>query len=399
MLYLSLLSTLSLLTTVNGHSSIWHPSMYGFNVTKAPDGRDNRPVAPLRDLDFNQWWMHGHMDAPPNKGDVFQLPAGQTVTTEIACTKGATSYWESGEGGDVRDGNNVCPESPMAAFHTNGISGLGGCGLAIAYKNDVHAVKPEDFAIFSHICVLDWNLRRTIQSLKNYLNVLEENVFVLSSGFTEKTQEEKKVLYMNPFDCAVANATSTVPIPPPQVPRYCPVDKTNCTVGAKQPFYWLQNEGNNIFTDSFDPPTYTDDYGFKQGAQNDLWDSLAKTTSTASVPIIKATSENTTGTASGSRVAGASLEAPSDLSFPDIVDPVGSNDPNTTISSLNNTASASSDNSLVHSTSPVQHLLAGSSRKIRGCNAHQVSGPGKQKRSYVIRKRATSNVKNAWYWW
>ncbi|ELU44209.1 hypothetical protein AG1IA_01761 [Rhizoctonia solani AG-1 IA] len=356
--------------------AIWHPSMYGFNVTKAPDGRDNRPVAPLRDLDFNQWWMHGHMDAPPNKGDVFQLPAGQTVTTEIACTKGATSYWESGEGGDVRDGNNVCPESPMAAFHTNGISGLGGCGLAIAYKNDVHAVKPEDFAIFSvnYRCV--WN-RFTKFDVPEKLPECPGGKCICSFFWIHREDSGGEEMYMNPFDCAVANATSTVPIPPPQVPRYCPVDKTNCTVGAKQPFYWLQNEG----------------------AQNDLWDSLAKTTSTASVPIIKATSENTTGTASGSRVAGASKEAPSDLSFPDIVDPVGSNDPNTTISSLNNTTSASSDNNSVHSTSPVQHLLAGSSRKIRGCNAHQVSGPGKQKRSYVIRKRATNNVKNAWYWW
>lgn len=60
------------------------------------------------------------MENPPNQGDVFALPAGQTVTTEIACTKAATSFFASGQGGDIRDGNSVCPDSPMAAFHTNG---------------------------------------------------------------------------------------------------------------------------------------------------------------------------------------------------------------------------------------------------------------------------------------
>ncbi|CAE6340628.1 unnamed protein product [Rhizoctonia solani] len=379
MLSLSLLLVLPWLATVNGHSALWHPSMYGFNVTKAPDGRDNRPVAPLRDLDFNQWWMHGHMDAPPNKGDVFQLPAGQTVTTEIACTKAATSYWESAEGGDVRDGNNVCPESPMAAFHTNGISGLGGCGLAIAYKDDVRAVKPEDFAIFSvnHRCV--WN-RFTKFEVPEKLPECPGGKCICSFFWIHREDSGGEEMYMNPFDCAVTNATSSVPIPPPQVPRYCPVDKTNCTVGAKQPFYWLQNEGNNIFTDSFDPPTYTDDYGFKQGAQNDLWDSSAET-----IP----------STGSGSRVAAASNDASLGPDFPDVVDLVGPSNSNTTVSSLNDTASASS----THPTSPMQHLLAGSSRRIRGCNAHQVSGPGKQKRSYVIRKRATMDKSNGWRWW
>jgi hypothetical protein len=172
------------------------------------------------------------MDNPPNKGDVFELPAGKTVTTEIACTKAATSFFASGQGGDGRDGNIVCPNSPMAAFHTNGesvlqtqtltrpllmrvyltgISGLGGCGLAIAYKNDVHAVKPEDFSIFSvnHQCV--WNRftdfdgacflsqsrppTHTIfeQFPRNYPSAQVANVSARSSGFTRRTQEEKRV--------------------------------------------------------------------------------------------------------------------------------------------------------------------------------------------------------------
>ncbi|CAE6384342.1 unnamed protein product [Rhizoctonia solani] len=387
------------LATASGHSALWHPSIYGFNVTKAPDGRDNRPVAPLRDLDFNAWWMHGHMGAPPNKGDVFQLPAGQTITTEIACTKAATSYWESGDGGDIRDGNNVCPGSPMAQFHTNGIGGLGGCGLAIAYKNDVRAVKPEDFAIFSvnHRCV--WN-RFTEFEVPAKLPECPGGKCICSFFWIHREDSGGEEMYMNPFDCAVANATSALPIPPAQVPRYCPVDKGNCTVGAKQPFYWLQKEGNNIFNDSLDPPTYTEDYGFKQGAQNDMWDSAAGTTSIVSSASIISTSQAAPSETSGSRVAAVSSDdASSEPKFPDVVDLVGPNDSNTTIPSSRDTENTSSSANKAHSTSPVQHLLAGSLRKIRGCNAHQVSGRGKQKRNYVIRKRAAKGEQSGWTWW
>jgi hypothetical protein len=81
------------------------------------------------------------------------------------------------------------------------------------------------------------------------------------------------------------------------------------------------------------------------------------------------------------------------------VDLVGSSNSSATISSLNDTASTLPDVSPAHPTSPVQHLLSGSSRKIRGCNAHQVSGQGKQKRNYVIRKRATKSEQNGWRWW
>ncbi|CAE6414618.1 unnamed protein product [Rhizoctonia solani] len=374
------------LAMVSGHSALWHPSMYGFNVTKAPDGRDNRPVAPLRDLDFNSWWMHGFMDAPPNKGDVFQLPVGQTITTEIACTKAATSYWESGEGGDVRDGNNVCPESPMATFHTNGIGGLGGCALAIAYKDDVRAVKPEDFAIFSvnHRCV--WN-RFTEFEVPAKLPECPGGKCICSFFWLHREDSGGEEMYMNPFDCAVTNATATVPIPPPQVPRYCPVDKKNCTVGAKQPFYWLQKEGNNIFNDSFDPPTYTEDYDFKQGAQNDLWDSVAGTTT-----------ESIASATPGSRVAAVN-GASSEPNFPDVVDLAGSSNSSTTTSTLNEVENTPSDPTKAHPTSPVQHLLSGSSRKIRGCNARQVSGQEKRKRNYVIRKRTTKSGQSGWNWW
>jgi hypothetical protein len=116
----SLFSLLSLvlIRQVNAHASFIHPSMYGFNVTGDTFPYDNRPVAPLADYTFEQWWFHGHLDFEPNPGDFFQLPAGKPATAEIACDKGATSFFTSSPGGDVRQGDNPCPNSPLAAIHS-----------------------------------------------------------------------------------------------------------------------------------------------------------------------------------------------------------------------------------------------------------------------------------------
>lgn len=83
----ALLAAPLLFSSVSAHIALWHPSMFGFNVS-SQQGYDNRPVVPLQNLKFDQWWYHNHLDYPPHAGDVFDLPAGQTVTTELACDKG-----------------------------------------------------------------------------------------------------------------------------------------------------------------------------------------------------------------------------------------------------------------------------------------------------------------------
>lgn len=140
-------SCFPLLTRV--YPAIWHPSMYGFNVTANTFPYDNRPVVPLYNLTFAEWWFHGHLGYPPNPGDFFELPAGQAATAEIACTKSATSYFASSDGGNITDGNNPCPGSPLSAIHTTGIDDVKGCALAIAYESNVNNIQPEDFTIFS----------------------------------------------------------------------------------------------------------------------------------------------------------------------------------------------------------------------------------------------------------
>ena len=134
--------------------------MWGFNVTQQTFSYDNRPVVPIKNMNFTEWWFHNHLAYPPNVGDIFELPAGQPATAEIACNKGATSFFASADGGDIRNASNpndVCPGSPSTEYHTNGIADLEGCSLAIAYKNDSAAVQPEDFTVFSVNQTCVWN--------------------------------------------------------------------------------------------------------------------------------------------------------------------------------------------------------------------------------------------------
>lgn len=118
---------------------------------------------------------------------------------------------------------------------------------------------------------------------------------------------------MIPFQCNIANATGTVPVAKGNPARRCgedpylnrPANPANCTVGARTPIYWFQFEGNNVcrlfcqricavlitfalnpndsltsldfqfFEDATTPPLYTDLYGWQDGAQTDIFRSVA----------------------------------------------------------------------------------------------------------------------------
>ncbi|KAH7904207.1 hypothetical protein BJ138DRAFT_950191 [Hygrophoropsis aurantiaca] len=270
---------LSLSRSVAGHASLWHPSMWGFNVTQQTFPYDNRPVAPLMAMNFSQWWFHGHLAYPPHPTDIFALPAGQRATAEIACNKGATSYFASSEGGDVRAGNDVCPGSPTSEYHTTGLSDVKGCGLAIAYKSDVASVQPADFTVFSVNQTCVWT-RFTEFAVPARMPPCPDGKCTCAFFWIHSQDSGGEQNYMNGFQCNITGATSTVALAKPQVPRRCGADPANkkpaavpgnCTYGAKQPFYWFQLEQNNMFEGTYAPPFYTDLYNFKDGAQDDIF--------------------------------------------------------------------------------------------------------------------------------
>nr|GAT52486.1 predicted protein [Mycena chlorophos] len=292
------------LRLVAGHASIWHPSMYGFNVTQQTFPYDNRPVSPLINMTFDQWWFHGHLGYPPNDGDIFELPAGQPATTEIACNKGATTFFASSEGGDIRvadDPNAVCPNSPTSAFHTNGFDDLTGCALAIAYKSNVSEIQPEDFTVFSVNQTCVWT-RFTDFQVPARMPACPEGGCHCAFFWIHSPDSGGEQNYMNGFRCNVTNVTSEVPLAAAQVPRRCGADSAhdkwhaapgNCTYGAKQPLYWFQAEQNNMFEDTYSPPIYTDMYAFKDGAQDDIFQDsyifLPDPSPTAPLPVLNTT--------------------------------------------------------------------------------------------------------------
>ncbi|KAI0366278.1 hypothetical protein BV20DRAFT_657963 [Pilatotrama ljubarskyi] len=268
------------LPLTSAHIAIWHPSMYGFNVTEQTFPYDNRPVVPLQDMTFQEWWFHNHLDYPPNPGDVFELPAGKPATAELACNKGATSYFASSEGGDIRNGNDPCPGSPPAEYHTTGLDDVKGCALAIAYEPDVRKIKPEDFVVFSVNQTCVWN-RFTDFHVPARMPAGPEGGCHCAWFWIHSPDSGSEQIYMNGFKCDVTGATSNVPLAKPKVARRCGADPEhgkpdpvpgNCTYGAKQPLYWLQKEGNNEFEDYYAPPFYNDLYNFYDGAQDDIFE-------------------------------------------------------------------------------------------------------------------------------
>lgn len=314
----SLFSTtlsLHLLPSALAHVAFFHPSMYGFNVTDKTFDYDNRPVVPIKEMTFNQWWFHGHLDHPPNDGDIFELPAGQAATAELACHRGATSYHAGADGGDIRDPNepnNPCPDSPTDAFHTTGLDDVKGCALAIAYKSDVGDVVPEDFVIFSVNQTCVWN-RFTDFQVPERMPPCPEGGCTCAWFWTHSINSGGQENYMNGFKCNITGSTSPTPLAKPKVARRCGKDPQNdkiedfpgnCTYGAKAPFYWFNKERNNMFEGFYSPPHYNDLYNFRDGPQDDIFEdsylSLPIPSPDAPLPVLASPSTSRTGTNSSS---------------------------------------------------------------------------------------------------
>lgn len=77
---------------------------------------------------------------------------------------------------------------------------------------------------------------------------------------------------MTGFECKIDGASGTASIGKPLPPKYCP-SGSGCVSGPKQPMYWANDRSNIQYSgEYFQKPSYNAKWGFKNGAQDDIFD-------------------------------------------------------------------------------------------------------------------------------
>jgi len=221
---------------------------------------------PLHNLEFKDWWFHGAIDEPPADGEFLEIPSGGTINVELANNKHSTTF-------------SSFPQDPdplKTTFNThlgvpNQLGEIKGSAIAIAYKSDVHDIKPEEFVVISTNQSSPYYVH-TSYSFPAGLPECPEGGCHCMWGWIHSPVGGGEEMYFTGYRCKVTNFKADAkPLAKPQVARKCPYDRNNCTIGAKQPHYWLQKEGNNNFQDWNDPPYYNWEYRVFVGLQEDIW--------------------------------------------------------------------------------------------------------------------------------
>ncbi|TXT10245.1 uncharacterized protein COLE_04179 [Cutaneotrichosporon oleaginosum] len=236
---------------------------------------------PLDRMAFKDWWFHGYMNDPPADGEFMELPAGGEFHGEIACGKALTSYRkETPNSKPLQDMacDKAGDDGKMGAVHATDVfpgpaygksKSVKGSALGIAYNSDPRKVKPEDFVVISVNHNAPWT-RKVSYSIPAGLPACPAGGCHCMWGWIPDPMNVQQ-MYTLVYRCNVTGQTGTEYPARPQIPRKCPFDKNNCTIGAKQMLYQFQLEGNNIHQERPDNAFYNYEYGFRDGAQTDIW--------------------------------------------------------------------------------------------------------------------------------
>ncbi|GAA5980611.1 hypothetical protein JCM5350_003559 [Sporobolomyces pararoseus] len=249
-----LVSSVLAVTQVEAHMSMWHPSMYGVGPNWGADSTLPNPANPIGPDIPNQkdWWFRGPESRAlkPRNGSVMDLPAGGKVDIEIACNVAFTS----GVPGEEVDDDL-----------------LSGCALAIADKDDIEKVGWDDLVVFSvnQRCVKD---RVTTFEIPERLPQCSGSKCIC--GWFWLANNGTGNMYMTGFDCSVSPSENSAPILSPNDPIFCPSTNSTCTPtkGAKRPLYAYNSPSNIIWQGNDNRPGYHDSWSFKNGAQNDIFE-------------------------------------------------------------------------------------------------------------------------------
>ncbi|GJN93959.1 hypothetical protein Rhopal_007020-T1 [Rhodotorula paludigena] len=245
------------------------------------------PVIPIGPdvADQNDWWFRGPeaRALKPQDGAVMDLPAGGKVDFEIACHVDWTSY-----GDKTTDPNaelSACPDNydPDGPLDD---SLLSGCALAIADKSDIEEVGWDDLAVFSvnHRCVRE---RITTFEIPERMPACTGNNCVCAWLWLANNGTAN--FYMTAFDCRITDVDDDFarPILPPVDPVFCPDGDSTCepAAGAKRPLYAYNEPTNVVWQGNDARPGYHASWSFpNDGAQNDIFDLSAVSTTSATSP-------------------------------------------------------------------------------------------------------------------
>ncbi|KAI5475618.1 hypothetical protein MNV49_001128 [Pseudohyphozyma bogoriensis] len=299
---LSIIAALVLPSTL-AHMSIFTESMYGMNPGWQQDGLDPiQPIGPNVQLQ-SDWWFRGSQTRArkPQNGSVADLEAGGTWEVEIACNLVWTSF---GDRTTVPGSKlDACPLGNAGPYHSGDPaldhiepSKLAGCALGIADVDDIENTNWDNIAIFS--CVAQKVTTFDIPAMMP----------PCSSGNN---------FYMTAFDCRIVNhSSSATPIMTPLKDAvFCPPGNTTCvqTTGARRPLYAYNVPTNVPYFGANHRGAYNELWGFKDGAQNDIFEPAASTTSS----IDGVSDTFSTDVQAANVVIGTSTSASSSDSLPD----------------------------------------------------------------------------------
>lgn len=163
----TLILGLAFASLASAHTAAWAPGMYcrGGNTT-VDDNNTNHAVNPLYQLPKSQWWFQHDRGCdlmPPKAGEFLELPAGKSVTVELAHNRAQTTLsYEGRYVSDWPDGQNhtepyfgvPAPGNEEGcvsdgALHATNQSNAAGTAFAISYQSDLSKVTLENLVVFT----------------------------------------------------------------------------------------------------------------------------------------------------------------------------------------------------------------------------------------------------------
>jgi len=251
------------------------------------DQNTNTAVDPLYQLRRQDWWFQhdrGCDRVPPPAGQFLELPAGGSFTVELAHNRAQTtlsyngqftSQWPDGRehpedwNGYAQDPGEGCIQDD-GAMHTRSQEWSAGTAFAISYNSDLNAVNMENLVVFSVLPNTPWKRIATYQVPRDLPPCPAEGCTCAWLWIPKGCGQPN--MYMQGFKCRVTGSTSTRRLARAQVPRFCKNFPQNCAQGAKQMMVFQQAEGNTVQQPPGEYVSYSADWGYMPGAQNDIFE-------------------------------------------------------------------------------------------------------------------------------